>query len=55
MGLVLTVTFGMCLWVVLWALGVTGFDGFMLAALVVLLGGAGKILASYLPGGSRRG
>jgi hypothetical protein len=53
MGLVLSVTFGMILWIVLWALGSKGFDAFMLTALVVLLGAAGKILAGYLPGSRR--
>ena len=54
MGLVLTVTFAMALWIVFWALGAKGFDGFMLTALVVLLGAAGKIVASHLPGSSPR-
>ena len=31
MGLVLTVTAGLIIWIVLWALGAKGFDSFMLA------------------------
>ena len=36
MGLVLTVTAGLVVWVVLWALGAKGFDAFMLAALIIV-------------------
>jgi hypothetical protein len=53
MGLVLTVTAGLIIWIVLWTLGATGFDAFMLAALVILVGAAMRILSGYLPG--RRG
>lgn len=53
MGLVLTVTAGLVVWVVLWALGSKGFDAFMLATAIILVGGCVKILSSYLPG--RRG
>ncbi len=31
MGLVLTATAGLVIWIVLWALGAKGFDAFMLA------------------------
>jgi hypothetical protein len=50
MGLILTVTAGLIAWLVLWALGAKGFDAFMLAAAIILLGAALKILAGYLPG-----
>jgi lipoprotein signal peptidase len=50
MGLVLTVTAGLVVWVVLWALGSKGFDAFMLAAVIILVGACVKILANYLPG-----
>ncbi len=53
MGLVLTVTAGLVVWVVLWALGAKGFDAFMLATLVIVIGATVKILSGYLPG--RRG
>jgi hypothetical protein len=53
MGLVLTVTAGLVIWIVLWALGAKGFDSFMLAALATVIGTSLKILSSYLPG--RRG
>jgi hypothetical protein len=50
MGLVLTVTAGLILWVVLWALGAKGFDSFMLATLIIVVGASVKIIAGYLPG-----
>lgn len=53
MGLVLTATTGMVIWIVLWAIGAKGFDAFMLMALILVIGGATKILSRYLPGRSR--
>jgi hypothetical protein len=50
MGLILTVTAGLVIWVVLWALGAKGFDAFMLATVITLLGATLRILAGYLPG-----
>jgi hypothetical protein len=50
MGLILTVTTGLVVWVVLWALGSKGFDAFMLAAAIILVGASLKILSRYLPG-----
>jgi hypothetical protein len=50
MALVLTVTAGLVVWVVLWALGAKGFDAFMLAAVIALVGASLKIVAGYLPG-----
>jgi hypothetical protein len=50
MGLVLTATAGLVVWVVLWALGSKGFDAFLLATLIILVGACVKILSGYLPG-----
>jgi hypothetical protein len=50
MGLILTVTAGLIVWIVLWALGAKGFDAFMLATVIILVGASLKILAGYLPG-----
>jgi hypothetical protein len=50
MGLVLTTTFGLVLWIVLWAIGAKGLDAFLIAAVVIMLGATGRILAPYLPG-----
>ena len=38
MGLILTVTAGLVVWIVLWALGAKGFDAFLLAAAIILVG-----------------
>ncbi len=53
MGLVLTVTAGLVVWIVLWAIGVKGFDAFLLAGAIILVGASIKIVSGYLPG--RRG
>lgn len=50
MGLVLTATFGFIVWIVLWALGAKGFDAFMIATVIILIGATLKILTGYLPG-----
>jgi hypothetical protein len=50
MGLILTVTAGLSAWIVLWSLGVRGFDAFMLATAIILVGASLKILSGYLPG-----
>ncbi len=50
MGLVLTVTAGLIVWVVLWALGAKGVDAFLLATVIILVGASLKILSGYLPG-----
>jgi hypothetical protein len=52
MGFVLTVTAGLVVWVVLWALGTKGLDAFLLATAIILVGASVKILSRYLP--SRR-
>jgi hypothetical protein len=50
MGLVLTATTGLVVWIVLWALGTKGFDAFLLASAIILVGASLKILSGYLPG-----
>jgi len=50
MGLVLTITAGLIVWIVLWALGAKGDDAFLLAVAIILLGASLKILSGYLPG-----
>jgi hypothetical protein len=50
MGLILTATAGLVVWIVLWALGSKGFDAFMLAAVIILVGATLRILSGYLPG-----
>ena len=53
MGLALVTTLAFCLWVVLWSIGVKGFDGFMITIVIVLIAGTLKSLAQFLPGASR--
>jgi len=50
MGLVLVTTFGLVIWIVMWAIGAKAIDGFMITTLVIVLGAAGRMLAPYLPG-----
>jgi hypothetical protein len=50
MGLVIAATFGFALWIVLWALGISGLDACLLALLVMLLGAAGRVVIGHLPG-----
>jgi len=46
----MTVTGGLVVWIVLWALGAKGLDAFLLAALIILVGASLRILSGYLPG-----
>jgi hypothetical protein len=50
MGLILTVTAGLVIWIVLWAIGVKGVDAFLLAAAMILVGASLRVLSGYLPG-----
>jgi hypothetical protein len=55
MGLVLAATFGLVVWIVLWALGYSGLDSGLLALVVMMLGASGRIALRYLPGGGGHG
>lgn len=55
MGLIVTTTAALSIWVVLWSLGTKGFDAFMVAIVVILLGIAGRMIARHLPGAANRG
>jgi hypothetical protein len=50
MGLVVATTFGLVIWLVMWALGVKAIDSFMITVAVVLLGATAHIIALHLPG-----
>lgn len=50
MGLILTGTAGLCVWIVLWALNVKGFDAILIAVLMVLVAVAVRSLLPFLPG-----
>ena len=47
-------TFGLVVWLVLWALGVKSLDAFMITVLVAVLAVTVRILVPYLPGNRRR-
>ncbi len=50
MGLVLVTSFGLIVWVVMWAIGSKALDAFLITTVVIMLGAAGRMLAPYLPG-----
>jgi hypothetical protein len=53
MGLALTATLALCLWVAMWAVGIKGFDGILLTMLIVVVGVTLKSLGRFLPGAER--
>lgn len=53
MGLVLATTFGLVVWIVLWALGSKAIDAFMITVVVVLVAATVRMLTAYLPGHRR--
>jgi hypothetical protein len=53
MGLFLTLIAGLVVWIVLWAIGVKGFDSFMITILMLLIAGAAHVLTPFLPGNQR--
>jgi hypothetical protein len=53
MGLIVATTFGLILWLVLWALGVKAFDAFLLTILIALVAATLRMIAPYLPGNRR--
>ena len=53
MGIVLATTFGLVIWIVLWAIGYSGLDSMLLALVVIVLGATGRIVLRNLSSGSR--
>jgi hypothetical protein len=53
MGVILASTFGLVLWLVLWAIGVKAFDAFLLTILIALVAATVRMIAPYLPGNRR--
>jgi hypothetical protein len=53
MGLLLTLIAGLVVWIVLWAIGIKGFDAFMVTVVMVLIAAAARIVAPYLPGNQK--
>ncbi|MGI8506132.1 MAG: hypothetical protein ACR2MK_04890 [Solirubrobacteraceae bacterium] len=50
MGLILTATAGLCLWIIIWALSVSGRDAIMTAIVMVLVAIGVRNLLPFLPG-----
>ena len=50
MGLIITATAGLCIWIVIWALNVSGLDAIMIAIVMVLIASGVRNLLPYLPG-----
>ncbi len=50
MGLIITATAGLCLWLILWSLNISGFDAIMIAVVMVLVAIGVRNLMPYLPG-----
>jgi hypothetical protein len=54
MPLAIASTVAVGLWIILWALGIGGFDGLLLSSTVILIVGGIRALSQYLPS-KRRG
>jgi hypothetical protein len=50
MGLVLTATAGLCVWIVMWSLNVSGLDALFFAIGLVLIAIGVRNLLPFLPG-----
>jgi hypothetical protein len=50
MGLILTATAGLCIWIVIWALNVSGLDAILIAIVMVLVAIGVRNLLPFLPG-----
>jgi hypothetical protein len=50
MGLILTATAGLCLWIILWSLKISGFDGILIVLALVVLAIGIRNLLPFLPG-----
>jgi hypothetical protein len=50
MGLIVTTTVGLCIWIILWSLNVSGLDAIGLALVMVLVAIGVRNLLPFLPG-----
>ena len=50
MGVILTATAGLCIWIVLWALNVSGLDAIMITIVMVLVAIGVRNLLPFMPG-----
>ena len=51
MGLVIVTTVGLAAWIVLWAIGWSALDAFLLTSVIITLGATARLIRPYLPGG----
>ncbi|MEO6857436.1 MAG: hypothetical protein ABI323_02465 [Solirubrobacteraceae bacterium] len=50
MGVVLTAAVGLCIWIVIWSLNVSGLDAIMITIVMVLIAVGIRNLLPFLPG-----
>lgn len=50
MGLVLTITAGLVVWIVLWSLDVKALDAILITVVIALVGATVRILLPHFPG-----
>ena len=53
MGLILTATAGLCIWIIVWSLNVSGLDAIFFALGMVLIAIGVRNLLPFLPGRPR--
>lgn len=50
MGVILTATAGLCIWIVIWSLNVSGLDAIMVTIVMVLIAVGVRTVLPFLPG-----
>lgn len=50
MGIILTATAGLCLWIILWSLNIGGFDAILIAIVMILVAVGVRNILPFLPG-----
>jgi hypothetical protein len=50
MGLILTATAGLCLWIILWSINIGGFDAILITVGMVVVAIGVRNLLPFLPG-----
>ena len=50
MGLVLTTGAGLCVWIIVWSLNVSGLDAFMITLVMIVIAIGINKIRPYLPG-----
>jgi len=53
MGIYYTLIGGLVVWIVLWAIGVKGFDAFMVTIVMLVVAATVHIVVPFLPGNRR--